>query len=85
MRTAEAFQKHWSLVFVAYSFLRLNCLELSHVKGPALPLKSIGEVCRQQGQALVQSLILMVHDFLNAGESVDNVFRLLFSKQAIST
>jgi hypothetical protein len=85
MRTAEAFQKHWSLVFVAYSFLHLHCLELSHVKGPALPLKSIGEVCRQQGQALVQSLILMVHDFLNAGESVDNVFRLLFSKQAIST
>jgi hypothetical protein len=34
---------------------------------------------------LVQSLILMVHDLLNAGESVDNVFRLLFAKQAIST
>jgi SRSO17 transposase len=84
MRTAEAFQKHWSLVFVAYSFLHLHCLELSHAKGSALPLKSIGEVCRQQGQALVQSLILMVHDLLDAGESVDNVFRLLFAKQAVS-
>lgn len=84
MRTAEAFQKHWCLVFVAYSFLHLHCLELSYAKGSALPLKSIGEACRQQGQALVQSLILMVHDLLSAGESVDNVFRLLFTKQAVS-
>ena len=84
MRTAEAFQKHWCLVFVAYSFLHLHCLELSRAKGSALPLKSIGEACRQQGQALVQSLILMVHDLLSAGESVDAVFRLLFTKQAVS-
>lgn len=84
MRTAEAFQKHWSLVFVAYSFLHLHCLEQSRAKGSALPLKSIGEICRQQGQALVQSLILMVHDLLNGGESVDDVFRLLFAKQAVS-
>lgn len=83
MRTAKAFQKHWCLVFVAYSFLHLHCLELSHTKGSALPLKSIGEVCRQQSQALIQSLVLMVHDLLSAGESVDNVLRLLFSKQAI--
>ncbi len=84
MPTAEAFQKHWSLVFVAYSFLHLHCLELSRAKGSALPLKSIGEVCRQQGQALVQSLILMVHDLLNGSESLDNVFRLLFAKQPVS-
>ena len=81
MRTAKAFQKHWCLVFVAYSFLHLHCLELSRKKGTALPLKSIGEACRQQGQSLVQSLILMVHNLLTAGESVDDVFRLLFSKQ----
>lgn len=81
MRTAKAFQKHWCLVFVAYSFLHLHSLELSHQKGLVLPLKSIGEVCRQQGQFLVQSLILMVHDLLTAGESVDDVFRLLFAKQ----
>ena len=84
MRTAETFQKHWCLVFVAYSLLHLHFLELSRAKGSSLPLKSIGEVYRQQGQALVQSLILMVHDLLNGGESVDNVFRLLFVKQAVS-
>lgn len=85
MRTAEAFQKHWCLVFVAYSFLHLHSLELSHQKGLVLPLKTIGEVCRQQSQALVQSLILMVHELLNTGESVDEVFRLLFAKQGVST
>ena len=81
MRTAEAFQKHWCLVFVAYSFLHLECLELSRTKGAVFSIQSIGETCRQQGRALIQSLILMVHELLSAGETVDAVFRLLFAKQ----
>ena len=69
------------LVFVAYSFLHLECLELSRTKGAVFSIQSIGETCRQQGRALIQSLILMVHELLSAGETVDAVFRLLFAKQ----
>src|SRR5262249_41170960 len=51
MRSAEAIQKHWCLVFVAYSFLHLDCLPPSPTKG-SLPIKTIGAACRQQAQAL---------------------------------
>ena len=47
MRSAEAIQKHWCLVFVAYSFLHLDCLPPSPTKG-SLPIKTIGEACRQR-------------------------------------
>lgn len=52
MRNAEAIGKHWCLVFVAYSLLHLDCLPPSPTKG-SLPLKTIGEACRQQAQAPV--------------------------------
>jgi hypothetical protein len=38
MRNAEAMQKHWCLVFVAYSLLPLDCLPSSPTKG-SLPVK----------------------------------------------
>src|SRR4029450_7640943 len=41
MRNAEAIKKHWCLVFVAYSFLHLDCLPSSPTKG-SLPIKTIG-------------------------------------------
>lgn len=43
MRNAEAIQKHWCLVFVAYSFLHLDCLPSSPTKG-ASPSKPWGSV-----------------------------------------
>ena len=49
MRTAKAIQKHWCLVFVAYSFLHLACLPPSPTKA-LVPVKTIGQVVRQQTQ-----------------------------------
>jgi len=48
MRTAAAIKKHWCLVFVAYSFLHLQCLAASPKKGHGRtpPIKTIGEACR---------------------------------------
>jgi hypothetical protein len=66
MRNAEAIQKHWCLVFVAYSFLHLDCLPSSPTKG-SLPVKTIGEACRQQAQALIEGLILYAHKGLDQG------------------
>lgn len=83
MRKAEAIKKHWCLVFVAYSFLHLESLStsLTTKKLPNNPIITIGEVCRQQGQVLIQDLILFSHKLLLKGKSVVEVFSSLFSKQ----
>jgi len=80
MRNAEAIQKHWCLVFVAYSFLHLDCLPPSPMKG-SLPIKTIGEACRQQAQALMQAVILYAHERLQLGQKAQDIFGYLFAKQ----
>ena len=80
MRSAEAIQKHWCLVFVAYSLLHLDCLPPSPRKG-SLPVKTIGEACRQQAQALIEALILYAHERLQLGQQAAELFASLFAKQ----
>jgi SRSO17 transposase len=81
MRTAEAIKKHWCLVFVAYSFLHLNCLSASLPQKHTSPQKSIGEAARQQTQALIQDLILHTHHALSNGQSILDLLTSLFAKQ----
>lgn len=85
MRTSEAIKKHWCLVFVAYSLLHLECLPASPVGGRAKkacrPIKTIGELCRQQGEAVIEALILYAHDLLQRGQSADELFAMLVAKQ----
>jgi SRSO17 transposase len=80
MRRAEAIAKHWCLVFVAYSFLHLACLPPPLVHR-SVPLKSIGEVCRQQAQAMIQKLLVHAHDRLLRGIPIEEVVATLFAKQ----
>ena len=80
LRHAEAMGKHWCLVFVAYSRLHLDCLPLSPTQGNA-PLKTIGEACRQQAQALIQALILYAHERLQLGQRAEDIFAHMFAKQ----
>ena len=80
MRNAEAIGKHWCLVFVAYSLLHLDCLPPSPTKSSS-PLKTIGEACRQQAQALMQALILYAHERLQLGQRAEDIFAYLFAKQ----
>src|SRR2546426_7843060 len=82
MRSAEAIGKHWCLVFVAYSFLHLDCLPSSPSKG-SLPVKTIGEACRQQAQALIEGLILYAHKCLELGQRAEDFFTSLFAKQSM--
>jgi SRSO17 transposase len=82
MRDAEAIQKHWCLVFVAYSLLHLDCLPPSPTKS-RLPIKTIGEACRQQAQALIETLILQTHERLQQGQQAHEVLALLFAKQQV--
>ena len=79
MRSAEAIEKHWCLVFVAYSFLHLECLAPSPTQGSS-PGKTIGEACRQQAQALLQKFVLYIHERLLQGAKIDEVFTTVFAK-----
>jgi hypothetical protein len=83
MRTAAAIQPHWGLVFVASSFLPLQCLAASPSKrrGLAHPIKTIGEAWRQQSQALIEKLIVYAHELLQRGQSASTVFAGIFAKQ----
>lgn len=83
MRSAEAIQKHWCLVFVAYSFLHLDCLPLSPLEALTRPIKTIGQAARQQAQLLIQALIRVAHEQLSQGTSIEEVFTYLFAKQGI--
>jgi len=79
MRSAEAIAKHWCLVFVAYSFLHLACLPPPLAQG-TVPVRTIGEVCRQQTVALLQKLLLYTHDRLLGGVTIEDVLATLFAK-----
>jgi DDE superfamily endonuclease len=80
MRSAEAIGKHWCLVFVAYSLLHLTCLPAGPGRTQGL-MQTIGDACRQQGRALLQKLLLFVHEQLSGGATADHVFAHLFAKQ----
>jgi DDE superfamily endonuclease len=80
MRSAEAIGKHWCLVFVAYSLLHLTCLPAGPGRTRGL-IQTIGDACRQQGRALLQTLLVFVHDQLSQGAPIDRVFAQVFAKQ----
>jgi DDE superfamily endonuclease len=80
MRSTEAIGKHWCLVFVAYSLLHLTCLPAGPDRTKGL-MQTIGDACRQQSRALIQRLLLFVHDQLSHGATADHVFAQLFAKQ----
>lgn len=81
MRKFKAIQKHWSLVFLAYSFLHLNTLPASRRKKEKKPIQSIGQIVRQQTRKLIENLLLHTHQLLEQGFDVAQVFSLLFAKQ----
>ena len=83
MRSAEAIKKHGCLVCVAYSFLHLACLPPPLIRA-SLPVKTIGEACRQQAQALIEAVILYAHEQLQRGQHVIEVFARLFAKQGLA-
>ncbi len=80
MRSTEAIAKQWCLVFVAYSFAHVACLPPPLVRG-SVPVKTIGEVCRHQAAALLQTLLLHAHERLLRGVTIEDVVATLFAKQ----
>ena len=85
MRSADAIGKHWALLFVAYSFLHLDCLPNSSGKSLLMsPISSIGQAIRRQQKATIEALILHAHRLLQGGQHASDVFDSLFAKQRLS-
>jgi hypothetical protein len=80
MRSSEAIGRHGYLVFVAYSLLHLTCLPVGSDRTKGL-VHTMGDACRHQGRALLQQLLLFVHEQLSDGATADHVFAQLFAKQ----
>jgi len=83
MRSAAAIQKHWSLVYVAYSFLHLRCLPASCRQKVRAPIQAIRQVIRQQSQCLMEALILRAHGSLSCGIDAQQVFSHLFAQKGL--
>jgi len=84
MRDMTAIQKHWSLVFVAYSFLHLDCLPNSNGRKTTFPSKSLGQAVRRQGRLVIEALIMHACRLIAQGQSANDVFDSLFAKQNYS-
>jgi hypothetical protein len=80
MRSTQAIGKHWCLVFVAYSLVQLTCLPTGPDRTKGL-IHTIGDACRQQGRALLQRLLVFIHDQLSQGATADHGFAQVFAKQ----
>jgi hypothetical protein len=79
-RTAPAMQKHWYLVFGAYSLLKLDLLRSPLYQTGQRKLKTIGVVLRRQAQSLVEQLILACHRILSQGTHPEQLVKLLLGE-----
>jgi hypothetical protein len=68
------------LVFVASSLLHLTCRPAGPDRTKGL-LHTLGDACRQQGRAVLQRLLIFVHEQLSQGDATDHGFAWLFDKQ----
>ena len=44
-------------------------------------IRTVGDACRQQGRALLQQLLVFVHDRLSHGATANHVFNQILAKQ----
>jgi hypothetical protein len=80
LRSTEAIGNHWGVVFVAYARLHLTCLPTVPDRTKGL-IHTSGDACRPQGRALLQTLLVFVHEPLSHGTTADYVFAPLCAKQ----
>jgi hypothetical protein len=79
-RRTEAIGTHGCLVVVADALLHWTCRPTGPDRTQGL-IRTIGDACRQEGRAVLQRLLVFVHDQLSHGALVDHVFAQLLAKQ----
>jgi hypothetical protein len=81
-RKEPAIEKHWYLVFCAYSLLKLDMLQAPVYQTWQRKLKTISVAVRRQAQAVIEKLILTSHKLLSIETNPKALFSFLFGKLA---
>jgi len=81
-RSQPAIEKHWYMVFCAYSFLKLDMLQAPVYLTWQRKLKTISVAVRRQAQSVIEKLILYSHKILSSEPNPENLFAFLFGKLA---
>ncbi len=61
LRTLKGAQRHWTLVFTAYSILKQDVVGSGLCKWLKARLQTIGDGCRYATNQLLESLVMLVH------------------------
>jgi hypothetical protein len=78
-RSETAIEKHWYLVFCAYSLLKLSVMSAPLYENWERQLKTIGVALRQQVRSVIEPLIVACHRLLACGRNPQQVLNLLFT------
>src|SRR6266850_112897 len=81
-RKEPAIEKHWYMVFCAYSLLKLDMLQAPVYQTWQRKLKTIGVAVRRQAQSVIEKLILSAHKMLSNETDPQALFNFLFGKLA---
>lgn len=81
-RKQPAIEKHWFMVFCAYSLLKLDMLQAPVYQTWQRKLKTISVAVRRQAQSVIEKLILTAHKILANETDPKPLFDFLFAKLA---
>lgn len=77
LRKVVGIKRHWYLVFLAYSFLRLDAQQSRLLKVVTAGLETTGQRCRATAQEMVQTLVLWLYKQFCAEQSTADILQVL--------
>ncbi len=78
MRSPKGTTRHWYLVFLAYSLIKLSvCDGNTGRRIDALNSATIGESCRMSSKEILLSLVMWIHKKFYGGECLEEVMKVL--------
>lgn len=77
LRKIVGIKRHWYLVFVAYSLLRLDAEQSRLLKVVATGLETTGQRCRAVAQEMVRTLVLWIYKQATGEKSATQILQAL--------
>jgi len=77
LRTLKGIQRHWTLVFTAYSILKQGVVGSSLCKWLNARLQTIGDGCRYAANQLLESLVMLVYKLAAQYQTPAEIMRVI--------
>jgi hypothetical protein len=77
LRKIVGIKRHWYLVFVAYTLLRLDAEQSRLLKAVTAGLETTGERCRAVAQEMVRTLVLWIYKQVKEEQSATQILHAL--------